>query len=127
MSPASTCGLAGLPYRAISSYTHGRAAYGTIGAMSCHRVRLTDEELSEITAALRARLAMRKGRGRLAAERLLARLEDCAPGNPHLQVGGLCVHGIALTDRCEACRARNRQILQAAADAAAVASQRPGL
>ena len=50
--------------------------------MSTHRIRLTDEDMVIIGAALRARLAMRRGPKRIATRRLMDRLAECTPGNP---------------------------------------------
>lgn len=57
-------------------------AYGTIGVMSDHRIRLTDEDLALIVAALRARAAMTTGLRRHRIERLRGRLAECVRGNP---------------------------------------------
>lgn len=56
--------------------------YGTIGPVKDHRVRLNDEDLSLIVAALRARAAMAGPLRRHRIERLADRLADLAPGNP---------------------------------------------
>jgi len=56
--------------------------YGTIGAVKDHRVRLTDEDLALVVAALRARAAMTRGMRRHRVERLAARLAEGVRGNP---------------------------------------------
>jgi len=56
-----------------------------------HRIRLTDEEMVVIAASLRARLAMRRGATRIVTERLLARLDECSPGNPAWRLGWAAV------------------------------------
>jgi hypothetical protein len=58
------------------------AAYGTIGLMSSHRVRLTDEDIDLIVAALKARAAMCRGLRRHRVERLAERLAEGGTGNP---------------------------------------------
>lgn len=55
--------------------------------MSTHRIRLTDEEMLEIGAALQARLAMRRGTRRVLTARLIQRLAECTPGNPAWLLG----------------------------------------
>lgn len=57
-------------------------AYGTIALMSDHRIRLADEDIQLIVAALRARAAMAGAMRRHRIERLADRLADCAKGNP---------------------------------------------
>ena len=79
------------------------ARNGTIGAMSGHRIRLTDDELFEITSALRARAAMRGAKRRTTLLRLADRLDDCSAGNPRLRLHGECVHGTALQVDCPQC------------------------
>lgn len=49
---------------------------------SDHRIRLSGPDLDIIVSALRARLAMARGDRRERMLRLIARLEDVAPGNP---------------------------------------------
>jgi hypothetical protein len=56
--------------------------YGTIGSMKDHRVRLTDEDIQLIVAALRARHAMTRGARNHRVVRLAERLAEMAPGNP---------------------------------------------
>jgi hypothetical protein len=52
-----------------------------------HRIRLSDRDLDLIVASLRARLAMMGRARREEAEKLIARLEDVAPGNPAWRLG----------------------------------------
>ena len=56
--------------------------YGTIVAMTDHRIRLTDDDIDLIVAALRARGAMTKGKRRHRVIRLAERLAELTPGNP---------------------------------------------
>ena len=56
--------------------------YGTIVIMAIHRLRLSDEDVLLIVAALRSRAAMTRGLRRHRVERLAARLEEATPGNP---------------------------------------------
>lgn len=56
--------------------------YGTIGGMNDHRLRLTDDDILLIVAALRARAAMTTGMRRHRVERLAERLAECERGNP---------------------------------------------
>jgi hypothetical protein len=56
--------------------------------MDSHRIRLSDHELAAITRSLAARLAMLRGQDRTIAQRLIARLDDGAPGNPHFRFSG---------------------------------------
>jgi hypothetical protein len=98
---------------------------GTIGGVSDHRIRLTDEELAIITVALRARLAMRHGARAEAEYVLCVRLEECARGNPRLKLGKpTCVHGVAMADRCAQCRARTVRHVTPASQEARPTSQR---
>ena len=60
--------------------------YGTIAIMD-HRIRLTDDDLLLITAALRARAAMTRGMRRHRIERLAARLAELSRGNPKFSLG----------------------------------------
>lgn len=53
--------------------------------MSDHRIRLTDDDLRIVVAALSARAAMTRGLRRHRIERLVTRLSDAAPGNPRLR------------------------------------------
>jgi hypothetical protein len=55
--------------------------------MRQHRVRLTDDELSLVVSALRARLAMMRGARRQWASRLIERLDEGVPGNPSWRFG----------------------------------------
>jgi hypothetical protein len=64
---------------------HG--VYGTIGSVSDHRVRLTDEDLDLICACLAARLAMAGPARARAIRKLGLRLADTAPGNPAWRFG----------------------------------------
>lgn len=61
--------------------------YGTISPVSDHRIRLTDEDLALIVAALRARAAMARGKRRHRVERLASRLAEGVRGNPKLILG----------------------------------------
>lgn len=56
--------------------------YGTIGLVSDHRIRLSDDDIILICAALRARAAMAGPMRRHRIERLAARLDQGLPGNP---------------------------------------------
>jgi hypothetical protein len=47
-----------------------------------HRIRLTDEDLELIVAALRSRAAMTRNLRRHRVERLAARLAEMSRGNP---------------------------------------------
>lgn len=64
-------------------------AYGTIGVMGDHRIRLSDDDLRLIISALRARAAMTRGQRRHHVERLVARLAEGRRGNPKLSLGKL--------------------------------------
>jgi len=55
--------------------------------MDDHRVRLTDDDLALICAALRARAAMAGFLRRHRIERLGARLSEMRPGNPKFILG----------------------------------------
>lgn len=57
-------------------------AYGTIVAMADHRIRLTDDDILLILAALRARRAMMRGLREHRIDRLIARLSEGVRGNP---------------------------------------------
>ena len=50
--------------------------------MADHRIRLSDEDLALIIAALRSRAAMTRGLRRHRVERLVERLADGQRGNP---------------------------------------------
>lgn len=50
--------------------------------MKDHRIRLTDDDLAVVCAALSARLAMARGLRAHRIERLLARLRENVRGNP---------------------------------------------
>lgn len=72
-------------------------ANGTIGDVTDHRVRLTDQELDLIVSALSARLAA-VGHGRRAAmESLITRLSEPTRGNP------MHTHGGVRRLRCDYC------------------------
>lgn len=62
-------------------------AFGTIDAMKDHRIRLTDEDIELILAALRARLAMTRGKRSQRTQRLIARLGEGVRGNPDWILG----------------------------------------
>lgn len=62
-------------------------SYGTIGFVSEHRVRLTDDDLALIIAALKSRAAMTRGPRRHRVERLAARLAEGKRGNPKWILG----------------------------------------
>ena len=49
-------------------------------------MRLTDEDIALVVAALRARAAMTRGLRRHRVERLADRLSDLAPGNPKWRI-----------------------------------------
>ena len=93
--------------------------------MNTHRIHLSDDELAEICAALRARMSMRFDARRARTIKLLARLEDGGPGNPNLRFGPPCVHGIPMTGACEKCGAQVNRIVRDAADE--VARENPHL
>lgn len=57
--------------------------------MSDHRIRLSDDDLALIVSALRARAAMTRGLRRHRTQRLAARLNEIAPGNPRFSLGEL--------------------------------------
>jgi hypothetical protein len=71
---------AGTTRTKVSSFV--RILYGTIGPVKDHRIRLTDEDLSLILAALRARAAMAGPMRSHRIERLYSRLAEATPGNP---------------------------------------------
>jgi len=50
--------------------------------MTDHRIRLSDEDISLIVAALKARRAMTRSLREHRVDRLIARLDACQPGNP---------------------------------------------
>lgn len=56
--------------------------YGTIGGMSDHRIRLSDDDIALIVASLRARAAMCGPLRRHRIKRLAARLAEGQRGNP---------------------------------------------
>jgi len=60
----------------------GDRHYGTIGLMADHRIRLTDEDIALILAALRARRAMSRAAREHRIDRLIARLSEGVRGNP---------------------------------------------
>jgi hypothetical protein len=55
--------------------------------MSEHRVRLSDDDLTLIIAALRARRAMSAGLRQHRVDRLVSRLAEGRRGNPKLTLG----------------------------------------
>lgn len=55
--------------------------------MSDHRVRLTDEDIALIVAALKARAAMAGPMRRHRIERLASRLAEGQRGNPKWRIG----------------------------------------
>ena len=55
--------------------------------MADHRIRLSDDDVLLIAAALKARAAMTRGPRRHRIERLAARLLECTPGNPKFSLG----------------------------------------
>jgi hypothetical protein len=57
-------------------------AFGTIGGMTEHRLRLTDSDIALLVAALRARRAMTTGARAHRVQRLIDRLTECVRGNP---------------------------------------------
>lgn len=52
-----------------------------------HRIRLSDDDIALICAALRSRAAMTSGMRRHRIERLAARLAEGGRGNPKLRLG----------------------------------------
>jgi len=80
--------------------------YGTIGPVSDHRIRLTDEDIAEITSALRARAAMRGAKRRTTMLRLADRLDEGMRGNPNFRLGGVCPHGELGAAGCLRCAER---------------------
>lgn len=52
-----------------------------------HRIRLTDDDLALIVAALKARAAMTRGLRRHRIERLALRLAELSRGNPKFSLG----------------------------------------
>lgn len=73
--------------RALSRCLTAAWAYGTIALMGDHRVRLSDDDLLLIVAALRARAAMA---GQVRAHRiarLADRLAEGGSGNPKWRLG----------------------------------------
>jgi hypothetical protein len=55
--------------------------------MKDHRVRLNDEDLALILAALRSRRAMTRGPRGHRVDRLVARLAEMTRGNPKFSLG----------------------------------------
>lgn len=55
---------------------------GTIGLMPDRRIRLTDDDIDLIVAALKSRAAMTRGLRRHRIERLAERLAEGGRGNP---------------------------------------------
>lgn len=62
-------------------------AYGTIGAVSTHRIRLEDDDIDLIVAALRARAAMASPKRAHRIQRLAERLAEGSRGNPRWSLG----------------------------------------
>lgn len=62
-------------------------SYGTIGGVTDHRVRLTDDDVALIVSSLRARAAMTNGARRHRIERLASRLAEGGRGNPKFSLG----------------------------------------
>lgn len=54
--------------------------------MTDHRIRLTDEDIALIVAALSARKAMTGSERRVRIERLVERLSEGARGNPNFRL-----------------------------------------
>jgi hypothetical protein len=52
-----------------------------------HRIRLSDDDITLVVAALRARAAMTRGMRRHRIERLATRLAEGTRGNPKLSLG----------------------------------------
>jgi hypothetical protein len=50
--------------------------------MAEHRIRLDDEDIALIVAALRSRAGMTRGKRRHRCLRLISRLNELRPGNP---------------------------------------------
>ena len=94
----------------------GSPSNGTIEGMKEHRIRLTEEDLAIIVAALRARLAMARGTRRTRILELADRLDDVGRGNPRVRFGQQCEHGVGWHDFCARCSERS-------ARASALASQ----
>jgi len=90
---------------------------GTIGAVSDHRIRLTDEDIVEITSALRARAAMRGAKRRTTMLRLADRLDEGTRGNPNFRLGGVCPHGELLEEVCLRCVGRRTVAAELASQA----------
>jgi hypothetical protein len=65
----------------------GITSSGTIGLVSGHRIRLTDEEIAELVTCLQARAAMRTGVRLARVLSLIARLRDGQSGNPDWRLG----------------------------------------
>ena len=55
--------------------------------MTDHRIRLTDDDIDLIVAALKARRAMAHGLREHRVDRLVARLSEMSRGNPKLSLG----------------------------------------
>lgn len=56
--------------------------YGTIGSVTDKRIRLSQDDIDLLVAALKSRAAMTKGLRRHRIERLAERLADGRKGNP---------------------------------------------
>ncbi|SRR5258708_4733283 len=96
LAPARRPGASGsLPYQnslsiPVLKYRYKiHIAYGTIGDMTDHRPRLSDDDMALVLAALRARMAMTTGLRKHRVERLVSRLAEMARGNPKLTLGEL--------------------------------------
>ena len=62
---------------------------GTIGLMRDRRIRLTDNDIELIVAALKSRAAMTRGLRRHRIERLAERLAEGGRGNPKWRLSEL--------------------------------------
>jgi hypothetical protein len=51
-----------------------------------HRIRLSDDDIALLVAALRARAAMTRGLRNHRVERLATRLAELSPGNPKWRI-----------------------------------------
>jgi len=60
--------------------------FGTIGLVKDHRIRLTDEDIDLVVAALTARVAMLSGKRAHRAWRLIGRLTEGGVGNPRWRI-----------------------------------------
>src|SRR6266699_2804707 len=98
----------------LSAHIHLLPSYGTIGVMKDHRIRLTNDDLSIITAALRARHSMARGTRRQRILELLDRLQDVGSGNPRMRFAARCMHGTFAVGTCPQCVAHTRRSLELA-------------